>query len=95
MTRVQFSKAWCNECFANCYFSYNEQTSETKHIGAGTVNLAQELEPLKKSGYYIKHSGHGDYTATLYKAAPIALPLDWQIALIETHEPAIDQNQDW
>jgi len=96
MTRIQFRKAWCNECFANCYWSHNDSTGQAKHVGTGTPALADALEPLRRAGYYISHLGHGDYTATLYKAAPIALPPDWQIALqLADQRENVDTDQDW
>jgi hypothetical protein len=96
MTRIEFSRAWCADCFDDCYWSYNAQTGITRHIGSGTLALAAALNPLKRAGYYISHRGHGDYTATLYKAAPIALPLDWQMAMqLADQRETVDQDQDW
>lgn len=89
--KIEFKKAWCDECFADCYFSYDHSTGVSQHIGTGTPALSKALQPLKQQGYYVKHLGHGDYSATIYKAAPLALPLEWQIA--ESKEP--EYVQDW
>jgi hypothetical protein len=92
--RIEFKKTWCDECFADCYFSYDHSTGINKHEGVGTNALSKALAPLKTQGYYVKHLGRGDYEATLYKAAPLAipLPLEWQI-LAESKEP--EYIQDW
>lgn len=93
MTTIQFSRAWCDECYDDCYWSYNEQTGINQHIGSSTLALAAALQPLREHGYYISHR-RGTYTATLYKAAPLAL--DWQLALdLADHHESIDIDQDW
>jgi len=89
--RIEFRKAWCDECFADCYYSYDYSTGVNQHVGAGTLPLANALSPLKRQGYYISHLGHGNYEATLYKAAPL-VPLEWQI-VAESKDP--EYIQDW
>lgn len=96
MTRITYRRAWCDDCFDDCYWSYDETTGITKHVGSGTLALAAALEPLRRQGAYVRHLGHGDFQATLYKAGPIALTLDWQMAIqLADQRETIDQDQDW
>lgn len=87
--RIQIARAWCDECLANCWHAYDEGTGVRQHLGASN---AAKWEELKAKGYQAKHSGGGAYTFTLWKAAPLALPLEWQI-LAESKEP--EYVQDW
>lgn len=93
MTTIQFDRAWCADCYDDCYWSYNETSGITRHVGSGTPALAAALRPLRDAGYYISHR-HGSYTATLYKAAPLAL--DWQMALdLADQRESVNIDQDW
>jgi hypothetical protein len=92
--RIQIARAWCDECLGQCWFSFNEQTQAHEHLGDSN---AAKWDELKAQGYQPAHQG-GVYTFTLYKAAPLALPLEWQIiadaiTLRESKEP--EYIQDW
>ena len=86
--RVQISRAWCDECLAQCWHAHDESTGRNEHLGNSNAAKWQEL---KDKGYQVSHRG-GVYTFTLWKAAPLALPLEWQI-LAESKEP--EYVQDW
>lgn len=89
--RIQIARAWCDEHLAQCWEAYDEGTGVHEHLGASN---AAKWEELKAKGYQPAHRG-GVYTFTLYKAQPLALQLDWQMAL-KTREPEyIDIEQDW
>lgn len=92
MLSVTIARSWCKEHLANCYFCFNEQTGENTHIGHATWDLARFMKALEKQGFWFRHRA-GVYSGTCWKATPIPLPLDWQLAE-EQHE-AIDLNQDW
>lgn len=65
---------------------------QREHIGANTADLGQKSEELKARGYQASHRA-GVFTFTLWKAAPLALPLDWQMAIEERE--SVDIYQDW
>lgn len=89
--RIQIARAWCDQCLMDCWHSYDEGTSRKEHLGESN---AAKWEELQDKGYQVSHRG-GVYTFTLYKAQPLALPLDWQMAL-ESREPEyVDIEQDW
>lgn len=90
--RIQIARAWCDECLRDCFQSYDESTGKREHIGPETQDLGKKTEELKARGYQVSHRA-GVFTFTLWKAAPLALPLEWQM-LIEEHEK-IDRFQDW
>lgn len=96
MITIEFKRAWCAECWMNCYFSYSSSTGRTTHVG-DSASMAEALAKLTRSGYSTRHDGRGDYSARLWKAAPIALPIDWQMGLELADQPreTVDQNQDW
>lgn len=87
--RIQIARAWCDECLAQCWFAFDEQTRVNEHLG---MDNSKKWEELKAQGYQPAHRG-GVYTFTLWKAQPLALPLDWQMAIEERQH--IDVNQDW
>ena len=90
--RIIVTRAWCDEDFGECWQSYDENTSQHKHIGASTSDLAAEMKRLESLGYSCRHRS-GMYTFTLRKSSPlIPLPLDWQMAQ-ESKEP--EYIQDW
>lgn len=91
---IQMSRAWCDECLRDCWFTFDEQSQVNQHIGQDN---AHAWNTLKAQGYTVKHSGGGAFTFTLWKARPLALPLDWQMAIEEreTKEPEYLENQDW
>mgnify|MGYP001586841442 CR=1 FL=1 len=90
--RIQIARAWCDACLASCYQAYDESTGIRSHVGNTTADLGAYTAPLKERGFYISHRG-GVYTATLYKSQPLALPLDWQMAIEERE--SVDVDQDW
>lgn len=99
--QITLAPAWCDNHLAQCWHSYNHQTGITSHLGnpegiqpAELAKLGAEFARLKELGYIIAHRS-GTYTATRYTSQPLALPLDWQMAL-ESREPEyIDIDQDW
>ena len=94
--KIQIARAWCDQCLMDCWHSCDEGTAEKKHLGEYNAELWQELTA---KGYQVSHRG-GVYTFTLYKAAPLAMPLDWQFindrseAMDETYQNELI-NQDW
>ena len=97
MTRIRIARAWCDECLRDCWFSFNENTFEHKHIG---IDISQVWENLKAQGYQVAHRA-GVFTFTQWKGsplapcdtAPLALPLDWQMAIEERE--SVDTYQEW
>lgn len=87
--RVQISRAWCNECLSQCWFSYDESSGVNEHLGESN---ATKWKSLKAQGYLAKHNGGGVFTFTLYKDHLHSLPLEWHI-LAESKEP--EYIQDW
>lgn len=90
--RIQIARAWCDECLSQCFFAHDENTGVNQHLGNSTSDLATKSQELKAKGYYESHRS-GVYTYTLYKAAPLALPLEWQMAIEERQ--LVDVDQDW
>ena len=88
MNRTRIARSWCDECLDNCWFAFDEQTRVTEHLGDSN---AKKWEELKAQGYQVAHRG-GVYTFTQWKAAPLALPLEWQM-IAERKEPEFIQ--DW
>lgn len=86
--KIHLSNTWCDEHLARCWQSYNEGTGENKHI-----NYTQETKALPLRGYI--YTGHraGVFTYSLRKSQPLALPLDWQMAIEERE--SVDEYQDW
>ena len=96
MNQITAARAWCDECFANCYHAYNHNTGQKTHIGPTTADLGAYAEKLTTKGYRAAHKGGGTFTYTLYKSAPLALPLDWQMAIDEQHQTKEPEYiQDW
>lgn len=87
--KIQISRAWCDDDLCQCWFSFDETTRVTEHLG--TSNAAK-WDELKAKGYQVKHNGGGVFTFTLWKAAPLAMPFEWQMVR-ETKEP--EYIQDW
>lgn len=87
--RIQIARAWCDQCLRDCWFSFDEGTRISEHLGESN---AEKWNELKSKGYQPRHNGGGAFTFTLWKAAPLALPLEWQI-LAESKEP--EYVQDW
>lgn len=90
--RIQIARAWCDACLMQCFFAHDESTGQNQHLGAQTTDLAHKAEELKAKGFRASHRS-GVYTYTLWKSAPLALPLDWQMAIEERQY--IDVDQDW
>jgi hypothetical protein len=93
--RIQIARAWCDECLCDCWFAYDESTRISEHLGTSN---AKKWEELKAQGYQVTHRGGGVFTFTQWKAAPLALPLEWQILadnipLWESKQP--EYVQDW
>jgi hypothetical protein len=86
--RIQIARAWCDEHLAQCWHSHDLATGANEHLGESNAAKWQEL---KDKGYQVSHRG-GVFTFTLWKAAPLALPLDWQMVR-ESKEP--EYIQDW
>jgi len=90
--RIQIARAWCDECLSQCFFARDESTGTNQHLGASTSDLGRKSEELKARGFLASHRS-GVFTYTLYKSQPLALPLDWQMAIEERE--SVDQEQDW
>jgi len=86
--RIQLARAWCDQCLSDCWFAFNEQTGVNQHLGESN---AEKWVELKAQGYEPAHRG-GVYTFTQWKAAPLALPLEWQM-IAESKQP--EYIQDW
>lgn len=88
--QIIISRAYCDDHLGECWQTYNTATMQTR-----CIDYATEKKRLELSGYV--YTGHraGQYTWTLRKSAPLALPLDWQMAIEarETKEP--EYIQDW
>jgi len=91
MITVKISRAWCDEHMGDCWHSYNENTGESKHVDSYTA----ECKRLEAQGYYYAGHRRGVFTYHLTKSAPLALPLDWQMAIEAKGPEYIDINQDW
>ena len=76
---------------------YAERMEMLRDLAAIRADMAEALAKLTRAGYSTRHDRHGDYSARLWKAAPIALPIDWQMGLELADQPreTVDQNQDW
>jgi len=87
---VTLSRAYCDDHMGECWQAHNEATGKTECVPSYT----EESQKLKSQGYV--YTGHraGLYTYSLRKSAPLALPLDWQIAIEERPE-YVDVYQDW
>lgn len=83
------ARAWCDEHLAQCWETYDEATGVHEHIG---LSNADKWNKLKAKGYQPKHMGGGVFTFTLWKAAPLTLPPEWQMVR-ESKEP--EYIQDW
>jgi len=90
MQKVILSKAYCDDHMGECWQAYDESTMQTRC----ELSYTEASQRLKAQGYV--YTGHkaGQYTYTLRKSAPLALPLDWQMAIEERRE-YIDVDQDW
>lgn len=88
MITIKISRAWCDDDMQDCYFAYNETTGESTHCESYTA----ESRKLMAQGYYYAGHSRGVFTYRLSKSAPLALPLDWQMATQELER--IDQYQD-
>lgn len=88
--RIQFSRAWCDDHLAQCYYSHDESTGVNQHVGT-SADFGRQVAQLQARGYVGSHKGGGVFVYTLYKAAPLALPLEWQI--VASKEP--EYIQDW
>jgi hypothetical protein len=88
---IQLSQAPCDDCFAVCWFAYDDSTGQTKHIDDFTAYR----QVLEAQGFY--YAGYSAGVMTYKKARKSApLAVDWQI-LLEAHEAReyIDIQQDW
>jgi hypothetical protein len=75
--KIHIARAWCDECLRDCFFAYDEATGQNQHVGPESQDLSEKAQELGRKGYKASHRS-GVFTYTLYKAAPLALPLDWQ-----------------
>jgi hypothetical protein len=98
--KIELSKAWCNEHLAQCWHEYDHATQINKSLcnpdsiePAGTIAFAKRTTELKQKGYTISHH-YPKYIATLWKAAPLNVSLEWQL-LAESKPEYIDVDQDW
>ena len=98
--KIILAPAWCEDHLAQCYYSHDENTGITKHLGnidsifpAQSQELAAEMNRLEGIGYKPAHRGGGEYTLTRYNDRLANLPLDWQMAAEE--RASVDEYQDW
>jgi len=86
---VTLSRTYCDDHMGECWQAHNEATGKTE-----CIDYTTEVKRLELSGYV--YTGHraGLYTYALRKSAPLALPLDWKMAIEERPE-YVDVYQDW
>lgn len=86
---VTITRAYCDDHLAECYQAHDSATGQTK-----CIDYLTETTRLKEQGYI--YTGHhaGQYTYALRKSTPLALPIDWQMAIEERPE-YVDVDQDW
>jgi hypothetical protein len=91
MQKVILTRAYCDDHMGECWQSFNEATQKTECVPSYT----EESQRLKAKGYI--YTGHraGQYTYALRKSAPLALPLDWQMAIEERQTKEPEYIQDW
>jgi hypothetical protein len=83
MIEISFARAFCDEHLEDCYFSYNENTGETIHIG-DTADYREAANELEAHGYYYAGHMHQAFVYRSRRSAPINEPLDsWLEAYVE------------
>jgi NOL1/NOP2/fmu family ribosome biogenesis protein len=97
--QITLARVWCNEHLAQCWhINENGMTrplcSKESIQPAGSATLGAKIAELKEKGFTISHH-YPQYVATRYKSQPLALPLDWQMAIEERQTKEPEYIQDW
>jgi hypothetical protein len=96
--QIVLAQAWCNEHLAQCWHINEHGTTrplcnKESIRPAGAATLGAKMAELKEKGFIISHR-YPQYVATRYKSQPLALPIEWQMA-IEEQTKETEYIQDW